>query len=170
VDGRPVEPSVAPTADGFLVGWDIVSCDAAGCGSDPEGIYMQRYALVAPDEVPPPTPPGDYLASSDLPGFRVWVRIGGADSTIPVRAEADCIPETLCVSGAIPGRSELFVRMVGPKPNGFLWPTLVKFTTAEVEVWIEQVATGELQYYRLTGASPGSSELPGLFDRMGFEP
>ncbi|HUP43327.1 MAG TPA: hypothetical protein VM599_08965 [Thermoanaerobaculia bacterium] len=59
---------------------------------------------------------------------------------------------------------------VGPKPNGRLWPTLVKLSTATVEIWLEQVATGEVEYYRLEGARPGFDELPGLFDREGFEP
>jgi len=59
---------------------------------------------------------------------------------------------------------------VGPKPNGRLWPTLVKFSTSRIEVWIEQLATGELRYYELRGARPGFDELPGLFDRHGFEP
>jgi len=64
----------------------------------------------------------------------------------------------------------VLVRIVGPKPNGYLWPTLAKLTTSRVEVWIEQVATGVLRYYRLEGASPGVDELPGLFDRTGFLP
>ena len=68
------------------------------------------------------------------------------------------------------GRSEVFVRMVGPKPNGYLWPTIVRFTTSTVEVWIEQLSTGALRYYRLAGATPGSSDLTGGFDRMGFMP
>lgn len=87
-----------------------------------------------------------------------------------MRREAACIPETVCVSGALPGRSELFVRIVGPKPNGRLWPTLVRFSTSTIEVWIEQLGTGELRHYRLEGAAPGSSGLDGLFDRHGFEP
>jgi len=165
--GQPVEPSVAATADGFQVGWDIVSCDSRDCDSEPEGVYTQRYALVDPDQ-DPPVPDGEPLVASEVPGFRFWVRIGGAASTIPVRAEAACIPETLCVSGALPGRSEIFLRVVGPKGNGYLWPTIVKFTTSEVEVWIEQIATGVVRYYHLDGATPGSSELPGLFDRTGF--
>jgi hypothetical protein len=74
------------------------------------------------------------------------------------------------VSGRLPGRHEVFARIVGPKPNGRLWPTLVKFTTSQVEVWIEQVSTGEVEYYLLEGASRGFDELPGLFDREGFEP
>jgi hypothetical protein len=62
------------------------------------------------------------------------------------------------------------VRLVGPKPNGKLWPTIVKFTTSTVEVWIEQISTGEKRYYRLEGATRGEDELTGLFDRNGFEP
>jgi hypothetical protein len=74
------------------------------------------------------------------------------------------------VSGALPGRTELLMRIVGPKPNGFLWPTLVRFTTSQVEVWIRQLSTGERRYYRLDGSTPGSEELDGLFDRDGFPP
>jgi hypothetical protein len=84
--------------------------------------------------------------------------------------EPSCIDETVCVSGAVAGRSEIFLRVVGPKPNGRLWPTLVRFTTSTVEVWIEQVSTGEMRYYRLEGASPGDDDLTGLFDRQGFLP
>jgi len=115
-----------------------------------------------------PAPPFDeWLRSPEVPGFEVQVRIGGEREGAP---EPLCIPETLCVSGALPGRSEVFVRIVGPKPNGRLWPTLVKFTTSEVEVWIRQLATGEVEHYSLRGASPGFDELPGLFDREGFPP
>jgi len=39
-----------------------------------------------------------------------------------------------------------------------------------VEVWIEQLGSGDLQYYVLEGAAPDSSELTGFFDRLGFEP
>ncbi len=41
------------------------------------------------------------------------------------------------------GRSEVFLRIVGPKGNGFLWPTLVKFTTARVLITIRQISTGQ---------------------------
>jgi hypothetical protein len=120
---------------------------------------------------PPEPPAGDWLESAALAGFRVKVRITAPSGEQPaVRREAACIPETLCVSGALPGRSEVFVRIVGPKPNGYLWPTLVKFSTSTVEVWIEQLASGVLRYYRLEGASPGVDTLPGLFDRTGFLP
>jgi hypothetical protein len=115
--------------------------------------------------------PGPSIFDPQFPDFNFWVRIGGgtAQQRLGTR-EPVCIEETLCLSGAIPGRSEVFVRIVGPKPNGFLWPTIVKFTTSRVEVWIQQLSTGEMRYYDLEGASPGFDELPGLFDRLGFQP
>lgn len=120
---------------------------------------------------PFPPPPGPPMTAAAFPGFRFWVRIVGGDGrTIPTRGEAACIPETLCVSGAVPGRTEMLLRIVGPKANGYLWPTLVKLTTSQVEVWIEQTASGQVRYYRLPAARPGVDELPGLFDRRGFLP
>lgn len=119
----------------------------------------------------PPPPVGEWFETPGVVGFRFKLRIAqGGGSSIPGAAESSCIPETLCVSGAVPGRSEVFVRVVGPKPNGKLWPTLVKFTTSQVEVWIQQLSSGQVRYYRLEGASPGVDELPGLFDRDGFDP
>lgn len=118
-----------------------------------------------------PDPPSDrWLTTPAIPGFRFQVRVTGGGGEIASRQEADCIPETLCISGAIPGRSELFLRMVGPKPNGFLWPNVVKFSTSQLEVWVEQTATGQINYYLLEAASPGSDELTGFFDRRGFAP
>jgi hypothetical protein len=101
--------------------------------------------------------------------MKVRIAPGGAEA-IPGAREPACLQETVCVSGALPGRSELLVRIVGPRPNGWLWPTLVKFSTSRVDVWIQQLSTGELRYYELRGASPGFDELPGLFDRFGFLP
>jgi len=117
----------------------------------------------------PPSPPGSPVLDNNYPDFRFWVRIT-AQQPILGTHEPNCIDETVCFSGAIAGRSEVFVRIVGPKPNGMLWPTMVKFTTSQVEVWIEQISTGQRQYYLLDGASPGFDELPGLFDREGFSP
>ena len=118
----------------------------------------------------PPPADGEWLETPEIPGFRFRVRIvSAAGIAPPVRAEP-CLPETLCVSGALPGRSELFVRIVGPKPNGRLWPTLVRFSTSRIEVWIEQLATGLTRHYVLDGATPGDDRLPGRFDRDGFPP
>jgi ELWxxDGT repeat protein len=122
-----------------------------------------------PISAPPPPSGGGWITSEALPGFRVKARITAGGAAQPVRKEP-CIAQTLCLSGAVPGRPELFVRVVGPKPNGYLWPTLVRFTTSTVEVWIEQLATGALRYYQLEGVTPDSSELNGLVDREGFQP
>jgi len=129
----------------------------------------EPWALPLTTSGPPAPPPGPYLTSAAVPGFRFKVRITGAQgASLAGRQEPACIPETLCVSGAVPGRSEVFLRVVGPRANGFLWPTLVKFSTSRVEVWVEQVSSGQVRYYDLAPAAPGFDELPGLFDREGF--
>jgi hypothetical protein len=112
-------------------------------------------------------PPGDWLVTSELPGFRFKVRINETTTGTQVNS---CVADTICIAGAIPSRAEVFVRIVGPKPNGFLWPNVVKFTTSAVELWVEDTGTGAVQYYRLAGASPDVDVLPGLFDREGFLP
>jgi hypothetical protein len=147
----------------------------AGRDGEPQHLLVRRrsgagrfqlvYAFY-PAATPEP-PPGAWLTSSEVPGFRVKVRI---NDTITGARESACLPETLCLSGALKGRSEAFVRVIGPRPNGYLWPTLVKFTPSKVEVWIEQLSTGVIRYYLLRGAGPGVDELPGLFDRTGFLP
>jgi ELWxxDGT repeat protein len=119
-------------------------------------------------EVPPP-PAGNWITSPSLPGFRVKARITSGTDVRSVRKEP-CIGETLCLSGAVPGRPELFVRVIGPRPNGYLWPNLVRFTTSQAQVWIEQIATGIVRYYRLDAVPRDSDELSGLVDRTGFRP
>lgn len=157
----------AMTPDGA---WISLSSKANVKGANPDGGFEVHLASCQAGDVAPPPPPGDWLTSPAVPGFRVKVRITAGGVEQPVAAEAVCIPETLCVSGAVPGRSEIFVRVIGPRPNGRLWPILVRFTTSTVEVWIEQLSSSEVLYYRLEGATPGSSDLSGLFDRDGFEP
>lgn len=124
--------------------------------------------LRAGDLVPPP---GPGFVPNAFPGFRLWVRIGGDEPAPRIGVpESFCLPETACVSGSLPGRIEVLLRIVGPKPNGYLWPTVVRFTTSTVEVWIEQLSTGTRRYYRLSGAAPGTDDLTGSFDRNGFLP
>ncbi|MFP3941841.1 MAG: hypothetical protein ACLF0P_16220 [Thermoanaerobaculia bacterium] len=156
-----VKPNALPTS--LLLGDHLLF----GGTNEPAGQGL--WALPIGDFDPPP-PAGPWLSSGNVPGFSFQVRITGGSEPIPGTLEPSCIPETACVSGAVPGRSEVFVRVVGPKPNGRLWPTLVKFSTSTVEVWIRQEATGAVRYYELEGARPGVDELPGLFDRTGFEP
>ncbi|MDX1998299.1 MAG: hypothetical protein SF066_11320 [Thermoanaerobaculia bacterium] len=119
---------------------------------------------------PEPVPPGDWLTTAEVPGFRFKVHLGAHDAGFPGQAEPLCLAETLCVSGAVAGRVEVLLRVVGPKPNGFLWPTLIKLTTAQVAIWVEQEATGEVRHYDLAGARTNRDELPALFDRTGFRP
>lgn len=131
----------------------------------PELQALGIRAIFTPSPLPPPTPP---LVTPSLPGFQFWVRIGG--NRAGTAAKTPCPAETLCVAGAIPTRAEVFVRIVGPKPNGYLWPNIVKFNTTATEVWILQVATGDLQYYALPALDPETDTLPGLVDRTGFLP
>jgi hypothetical protein len=60
--------------------------------------------------------------------------------------------------------------MVGPKPNGYIWPTIVRFTTARVGVTMQQVSTEWTEQYRLRAIDPSSDRLDGLFDGEGFRP
>jgi len=118
----------------------------------------------------PPLPAGPFLTTSELPGFRFKVRITSGSQVIAGEKQADCVADTLCVNGAVRSRTEVFLRVIGPRFNGFLWPEIIKFSTSQVEVWIEQISTGEVNYYLLPGANPASDDLPGLFDREGFRP
>jgi hypothetical protein len=115
----------------------------------------------------PPPPASPALTSTQYPNFRFWVRI--SDSRLGTLTSG-CLPETVCVAGAIPTRAEVFVRIVGPKPNGYLWPNIVKFNTTKTEVWIQQISTGTIQYYLLPALPTDSDTLPGVVDKTGFLP
>jgi len=132
------------------------------------GSALFLYTVPVPDPSPPA---GPWLTTSELPGFRVKAQftVGGV---IAGQLVTPCIGETLCVAGSVPDRAELFVRVVGPKPNGKLWPTLVKFSTSRIEVWIEQTGSGVVRYYELPAVEPGEQRLSldGLADKLGFEP
>lgn len=113
-----------------------------------------------------------WISGSSVPDFRFRVTITppGAAAPVPGKKEPACLAETLCASGAVAGRVEVLLRVVGPKPNGKLWPTFIKFTTSRVDIEVEQLSTGEVKSYTLPAASQGADELPGLFDRDGFDP
>lgn len=118
----------------------------------------------------PDPPPGPYLISDQIPDFRFKVRITAGDQVIAGEQETDCIGETLCVSGALPGRSEVFLRLIGPRPNGFLWTNLVRFTPSRIEVWAEQISSGKINYYDLPALPREDTELVGLVDKEAFLP
>ncbi len=172
--------SVVVNAAGEAVGQLGGACaykpiPADTCG-DPEiyvffGRFQRAYSAFAPFlNAPPPPPENEYFTDPTYPGWKFRVVISGGAQPILGTHEASCLPETVCVSGALPGRSELFIRIVGPKPNGKLWPTLVKFSTSQIDVWVRQLSSGVEKHYTLRAAAFGVDELPGLFDRMGFDP
>lgn len=128
------------------------------------------FGVVAPPPPPPgdpPPPAGPWLTTSQLPGYQFKVRINGSALGTQV---ADCVPETLCVAGAIPTRAELFLRIIGPRPNGFLWDQVIRFTTSRLEVWVQRLSSGQINYYDLPAVPTDSTELPGLVDREAFTP
>jgi len=129
------------------------------------GVRAHFTQVLPPPDPQPPSSPA--LTSSQYPDFRFWVRIS---DTRPGTNVADCLPETVCVAGAIPTRAEVFVRIVGPKSNGYLWPNIVKFNTTKTEVWIQQISTGVTQYYLLPALPTDSDTLPGVVDKTGFLP
>lgn len=126
------------------------------------------------DPEPPTTPEpphGPWLTSPDLTGFEAKVRITPAGGEpVAGAAEPFCIVESLCVSGALPGRPEVFIKVIGPRPNGKLWTQISRFTPSEVELWLRQVATGTTRYYRLAPVGPASDDVSGLQDREAFDP
>ena len=141
------------------VGQDSISIDTplAVCGDD--GGFPQ-----APPELAP------WLSSPELPDFEAKVLILPAGQTGRVGAvEPDCIAETLCVSGALEGRPELFIKVLGPRPNGFLWAQVARFTPSRVVIWLRQVSTGFVRHYELDATGPGHVPF-GLQDRQAFFP
>jgi hypothetical protein len=124
---------------------------------------------------PPPPPPGPvcpsgYFGDASYPDFCFRVTIGNPGDTVSGTREPDCIQETVCTSGRLAGRSEVFVRIIGPRPNGFLWPTIVRFTPARVLVDIHQLSTTQTNTYLLPAVPPGVDDISGLQDRTGFLP
>jgi plastocyanin len=132
---------------------------------------LRNATLTIADDDPAGGGDQGFLTTPAFPGFRFRLRIfQGAGEPLLGRKEDACLPETLCVSGALPGRSEAFVRIIGPRPNGFLWPTLVRFTPSRMVVEIQQVSTGITKIYELAAVPPESDSLSGLQDRQGFLP
>lgn len=119
----------------------------------------------------PAPPAGDWISAPSLPGYRVKVRITPPGDDPFIAGEVvDCVPETICIAGALPARSELFVRVIGPRPNGYMHAQVIKFTPSRVEVWIEQTGTGVVNYYDLEQLPADSEQLPGFVDKTAFLP
>ena len=149
--------------------WHVLARRLTGDAEFPETRIQVTATLFgqADDAGPPEPPEGPWLSSPELPGFEAKVRINGST---PGAREPDCIAETLCASGALAGRPELFVKVIGPRPNGFLWAQLSRFTPSKVEVWLRQLANGQVNFYELPAVGPGSDDVSGLQDREAFSP
>lgn len=137
--------------------------------SNPAGTsaYSNTATVTTPSGPAPSPPPGPWLTTNQLPGFQFKVRINGSTSGTQV---ADCVPETLCVAGAIPTRSELFLRIIGPRANGFLWSQVIRFSPSRLEVWAQRTSGGPIRYYDLPAVPLESSILDGLVDKEAFQP
>lgn len=160
-------------ADGQVVGQLF-----AACGQDPEdgcspdndeldGNFFTTFDFVAP--FLGATEDEQWLSTPELPGFEFQVTITGTEP-VAGQAESDCIPETICISGALAGRQEVFVKVIGPRPNGFLWVQISRFTPSQVDVWVRQLSTGQVNQYTLDPVGPGSEDVSGLQDRQAFSP
>lgn len=163
-DSQDVAERIAADAGGHVY---VTGFSDDTWGTPLLGFQDPRDGFVAKLSVAPPVPDGPYLTSDEIPGFRFKVRITGG-TQVAGKQETDCLGETLCVSGALAGRSELFVRIIGPRPNGFLWLNLVRFTTSQVEVWAEQIETEIVNYYSLPALPREGTELTGLVDKQAY--
>lgn len=140
-------------------------------GRELRALPVEALESAGPGGGVPPLPPGEWLASAELPGFRAKVRvIPAGHGPIEGRRAENCIAETLCVEGALEGRPEAFLKVIGPRPNGRLWVQVSRFTPSAVELWVEQTATGELRHYHLPAVGPGDPDVSGLQDREAFTP
>lgn len=137
----------------------------------PSSPILEGFVVGKAGDVSGPPPAQFAIENKELPGFRTWVRFSpkltAASWGTPVEP---CLPEALCAAGLLPARAEVIVRVIGPQPNGFLWPEIVRFTTDQVEVWVQQKTTGATRYYLLPAGSSGTETLTGRVDRHAFKP
>jgi hypothetical protein len=155
-------PVLADTP-GLVAVWSFdMTLDEKIGGFDSSGHGEGNFVIAA-------VPAGDWITvpSLGLSDFRFKARINGSTTGTEV---LDCVPDTVCVAGAIPSRSEIFVRIIGPRPNGYLHLQITKFTTSRVEVWVERLSTGEIRYYELASVPSETFVLPGIVDKEAFLP
>src|SRR5690606_22064409 len=109
---------------------EVVAQLGGGCaGPGPEvscdpGYYLyfgrlqRSYEAFGPFlEAPPPPPEEEYFTDPGYPDWKFRVVITAGDEPVLGVREDVCLPETVCVSGALPGRAEVFLRVIGPRPN-----------------------------------------------------
>ncbi len=112
---------------------------------------------------------GSELSSPAFPDFRFKVTFESGIGAVAGALEPVCLDETVCVSGAVPGRVELQLRVIGPRPNDHLWFQGVRFTPSRVVIEARQLSTGVVREYVLEAV--GRGERPtNLEDRTAFTP
>ena len=138
--------------------------------------YFDEASILPADEAPPGGAeecqplPGPYLTDSDFPGFRFKVEITNSAGSLAASPEAACLPETVCLSGALTGRTEAELRLIGPRPNGHLWFEMIRFSPSALRIRVEKVSDGTCRFYDIPAVPAGSDALPGFVDRTAFTP
>ena len=153
---------------GLVAVWSLDG-DGSDALGDHHGVVVGDPAFVGGAPEPEP-PPGPWLTTLDQPDFRFKVRITAGDTQFPGTQVDLCIVETLCAAGALAGRPEVFVKIIGPRPNGFLWVLISRFTPSRVEVWVEQLSSDQVNYYTLAQVAADETDISGLQDREAFLP
>ncbi len=161
-----------PGAAGAKVIPGVIKNEAGGTFT----AYFDEASILPADEAPPGGSeecqplPGPYVTDSDFPGFRFKVEIVNGAGSLAANPEPECLAETLCLSGALSGRTEVEIRVIGPRPNGYLWFEVVRFTPAALNIRAEKVSDATCRFYRLPAIPAASDELSGFVDRTAFLP
>lgn len=163
------------TGNGQVVGQLLGACGpntADGCSVDNDELDGNFYSSF--DSAAPylgVVGPSEWHTTPEIPGFEFQVVISPPGiPPVDGTPESRCIVETFCASGALPGRPEVFVKLIGPRPNGYLWVQISRFTPSVVEVWVRQTATETTRYYRLDAVGALADDVPGHQDRQAFMP
>jgi hypothetical protein len=111
-----------------------------------------------------------WLTSSEFPDFRFRVQFTPGTGPFYGAKESDCLPDTLCVSSELRGRTAVLLRIIGPRPNGYLWFQATRFPAQQVDIEVQQLSTGVVKTYRLDRLDPDDTQIPGRLDRTAFLP
>jgi hypothetical protein len=111
-----------------------------------------------------------WLTSSEFPDFRFRVQFTPETGPFYGAKESDCLPDTLCVSSELPGRTAVLLRIIGPRPNGYLWFQATRFPAQQVDIEVQQLSTGIVKTYRLDRLDRDDTQIPGRLDRTAFLP
>ena len=111
-----------------------------------------------------------WLTSSEFPDFRFRVQFSPETGPFYGAKESDCLPDTLCVSSELRGRTAVLLRIIGPRSNGYFWFQATRFPAQQVDIEVQQLSTGIIKTYRLDRLDPDDTQIPGRLDRTAFLP